>query len=1011
MTRITIGIPTKSRQKSLARLLASLHGQSFRDFDLVIINDGVSDAVDKVGLWWLEKLVAEGRSVRVIHGARINQAYSHNWVLWSRASNDLILRLDDDVVLSQDYIKILVQNWTALEESGVNVGALSGIFFTEHVRKRDDHPPVPTINHQPTTVGRRGEVGPGAFMQEYSDNNLIEAEHLYSSCLYSKSAMQQVGGWPLTYSRDVSYHEETDGTFRLHLAGYKLFIVPEAKAIHSHSDTGGTRAMSASRHGEKRARDWSAFQLKVPLLRGVNYTPSVMLYSDHVTAPGGGKKLTFDMDEMLKSFDSDGFIEYMGMLDHNGMDGLRDPDNAVDVLISIGHTPPPTECRPWFRNHVHYSFFPIVTGDTLPEIVTRYVAISKFSTDAVRMIFHRDCECIYPFVGSPVDPATVEKENIVLAVGRKDKGIHALINAWHDLIARYPEGYERPRMVIVSPAYNEDIDHTAKSRSDIEYLWGISEEELEEIYSKAKVLWAGRGFMAPADADASKYAEHFGYTPIEALRHYCVPVAYNGGGYRETTSVLFDTAEELIAETVLLLTDRAMWLKALDTNLQLLPLFERSAFYNDWKRVILSTNAFAWQRHVEWRSIKSSSVSAENQYLNVACIGDHPALNTGFGVAMRETLKGLEEDFKVHVYGFNDYRPDLDGEYASLWPHPRTYAGKSAINDFLRHRPFDAAYICWDPANTAKFANIIRATPGRRIPIVSYTSQEGFPIADEWKYIVASVDKPIVFSKTVSDIVYGKFGSRLDHAYLGADHADFRRYARADRNALRGALGIDDRFVVICVASNVRHKRIAALIDAISMLGDVVLILRTSGDGTDGGKHGVNVRKRAVLRGIEDSVRLVPESPRGIPYETDLEEILRNAPDGPMQRYDWSRTLGMIDWYNVADLYVDMSGAEGWGLPAFEALACGLRVISVDDGFVRSEVLKCPAARLIKPSYTCEWIGNADLQMVDVTNVADAIYELQHGGELARESVAHASKFSWDAARKKIRKALLEVCE
>ena len=209
MVRVTIGIPTKNRQASLSRLLASLHGQSFRDWDLVIINDGVGEAVDKVGSWWLDKLVESDRPVRIIRGARINQAYSHNWVLWSRASEDLILRLDDDVVLSPDYLKILVQNWTRLVGQGVNVGAISGIFFTEHVRARDDHPPIPTSAYVPADVSRHVSkhataLAPGAFMREYTDGALMESQHLYSSCLYSKRAMQQVGGWPLTYSRDVS---------------------------------------------------------------------------------------------------------------------------------------------------------------------------------------------------------------------------------------------------------------------------------------------------------------------------------------------------------------------------------------------------------------------------------------------------------------------------------------------------------------------------------------------------------------------------------------------------------------------------------------------------------------------------------------------------------------------------------------------------------------------------------------------------------------------------------------
>ena len=46
----------------------------------------------------------------------------------------------------------------------------------------------------------------------------------------------------------------------------------------------------------------------------------------------------------------------------------------------------------------------------------------------------------------------------------------------------------------------------------------------------------------------------------------------------------------------------------------------------------------------------------------------------------------------------------------------------------------------------------------------------------------------------------------------------------------------------------------------------------------------------------------------------------------------------MIGRYNMADVYVDVASIEGFCLPLYEAMRCGVPVISVRDNFVRQEV-------------------------------------------------------------------------
>ena len=232
--RITVGIPTRDRPQALARLLASLSSQTYLDFDLMIVNDSSGPMLDKAGEMMLDAIRSSGHKVSVVEGVRINQAYSHNHVLWSMESHDWILRVDDDMILSPDYIERLVDGYNAMSGGTVELGAFSGTIFTDHVWSRDEHPPVTFGKLGSTEVGSRGSsLRAMTFMQESIENVVIPTQHLYSSYLYNKQAMQQAGGFPVVYSRGVSYHEETDASYRLYLAGYGLYLITAAKAIHA----------------------------------------------------------------------------------------------------------------------------------------------------------------------------------------------------------------------------------------------------------------------------------------------------------------------------------------------------------------------------------------------------------------------------------------------------------------------------------------------------------------------------------------------------------------------------------------------------------------------------------------------------------------------------------------------------------------------------------------------------------------------------------------------------------
>ena len=582
-------------------------------------------------------------------------------------------------------------------------------------------------------------------------------------------------------------------------------------------------------------------------------------------------------------------------------------------------------------------------------------------------------------------------------------------------------------MAIVTPRREEKVQAWVDSAGEgfkdrIEYHHAISDEALTDLYIRASILWAGRGFGVK-DPNHATSLEHFGYTPVEALSHYCLPVTYDAGGHQETTLLRWRTLGGLAEITEGVLADRGLWEKHLAENLEHLHKFSEEQFKRNWLRVITSTNALAWDKVCEWRAERAlGRVEVVDDGVHIACMLEHPRMNTGFGVVARETLKGLNEaGFKCHVFGTNDHRPDLKGEYASLWPAPRKLNNKDCLRDFLRHRRFDAAYIAYDPVITHSWITSIRAATQKthHLPIVTYTSQESLPLNSAWDKILAESEVALVYCKAAADAIMKKYGKAVDHVYLGTDHAPFCRYSKADRMALRSGLGWDDRFIIFCVAANKRHKRLQAMIKTAESLRDgyyienVLLLLHTTKD-SGAMHHGVNVMKYAEGRGVEDLVAISATNAGGCGYESDLEEILRSAPGGGPGKAEWFRSLGMIDRYNLADLYLDMSGAEGWGLPIFEAMACGVPAMSVADGYVRSELLHGHVP-LEYPVIKDGWLGGADIGITCPHRTASRIGDYVPGrwafegvlfDDESAKVMAHAAKFSWNTTRAKIVEAI-----
>ena len=243
--RIEIVIPTKNRYEFLALVLQSLTNQTYKEWDLLIIDD--TDKPFDINnlpfifpfLRWMEH---NKHDWRLLFGRKAGPHKSHQLSLEQSRSN-YILRIDDDCIIKESYIEELVKSMLSKE----HCGAVGGIII--------DPSKSNIIQMMPKDADLTKEFSGNIWEDEQSnpyhspslqwfyhlDDTLKPVQHLHSSFLYKKAAALAVGGWEDMNLSRVGMTEETWFSYKLFKAGWSLYVAPRAIAWHLKSPSGGVR--------------------------------------------------------------------------------------------------------------------------------------------------------------------------------------------------------------------------------------------------------------------------------------------------------------------------------------------------------------------------------------------------------------------------------------------------------------------------------------------------------------------------------------------------------------------------------------------------------------------------------------------------------------------------------------------------------------------------------------------------------------------------------------------------
>jgi glycosyltransferase involved in cell wall biosynthesis/GT2 family glycosyltransferase len=207
--RVSVVINTCNRAPWLQRCLASLERQTYKNFEVVVVNGPSTDNTDRVLKRFEGRIQTAATTKRMISVSR-NEGIIH-------AQGEIIAFLDDDALPAEDWLEHIVAPFCRQR-----VGAVGGCTFRMNGRE---------IEFRNGLLDEEGfvkwdEPSPGLeYDWQRGMLNTVEG----CNCAFRRSALQEIGGFD---ERIEYYHDEADVVMRIAAKGYFVEHRPRAVVYH-----------------------------------------------------------------------------------------------------------------------------------------------------------------------------------------------------------------------------------------------------------------------------------------------------------------------------------------------------------------------------------------------------------------------------------------------------------------------------------------------------------------------------------------------------------------------------------------------------------------------------------------------------------------------------------------------------------------------------------------------------------------------------------------------------------
>lgn len=222
---VSIIIPNYNGKKFITPCLSSLNRQSFKDFEVILVDNDSSDgSVDFVKDTF--------PTVKIVRNHR-NLGYAGGWNSGIEISRGkYLVSLNNDIELDTDWLKELVKS----VEKNPSVG-----ICTSKVLRYDDREIINSCGVSLDVYGGTWLIG--ECEKDYGQYDGKGSREVFSaygaSILVRRQVLDKIGAFDDDF---FAYYEETDFCWRTRLYGYKVLYVPTSKAYHMGGMTAGRRS-------------------------------------------------------------------------------------------------------------------------------------------------------------------------------------------------------------------------------------------------------------------------------------------------------------------------------------------------------------------------------------------------------------------------------------------------------------------------------------------------------------------------------------------------------------------------------------------------------------------------------------------------------------------------------------------------------------------------------------------------------------------------------------------------
>lgn len=387
----------------------------------------------------------------------------------------------------------------------------------------------------------------------------------------------------------------------------------------------------------------------------------------------------------------------------------------------------------------------------------------------------------------------------------------------------------------------------------------------------------------------------------------------------------------------------------------------------------------------------------EEKRIKILTLGDMPLSTSGVGNQSKYMIEALLESGKFEVFSLGgamkhpQYKLIKTEKWGDLWKvlPVNQFGTKEIVRSIVWKEKPDIVWFMTDPRFWGwlwEIENEIR----QNIPMVYYHVWDNYPYPKFNKKFYESNDVIVTISKLTDDIVRNVTPDVETHYLPHAVNTDlFRKLDDEIIENLRGdnkgpdGRSLKDRFVVLFNSRNARRKHSGTLIfwfkEFLEMVGEDEAVLLMHTEPTD--PNGPNLMQIVQDLDLNNGTVLFSRD--------KLEE-------------DKVATL-----YNIADVTVNISDAEGFGLSCLESLSCETPVVAVKTGGLQDQITDGenvfgamiePSSKQIVGSQLVPYVMEDRISKEDFLNSLKSVYDAgiegrKKMGSLGREHVINNFNF------------------